>query len=492
MSDTRPVFLIDLSSLFWTSWHATAEQPLSAARENTLAAVRRCLGYADNPLVAICCDAGRSFRKDLSAEYKANRPEKDANALAELDRVKQRLIADGHWLAAADGFEADDVIATITRLAVESGHESTIFTADKDLLQLCQPGVVVIRTYGTQWSDLGHLEVAEKFGVIPSKLGDWLALVGDKSDNIAGCPGCGPVNATKLLAEFGSLDAIWDALTEPGRKVGTPKIEAALRANVAQIAVARKLVALRYDAPVDFQQIYVKREVQKLTTEVGDLDDDVDFDDTGVVNEEMPPEATAPKVEASPGAQGEAAPVDVATTAIAVRPPSEFSHQLEPSSPGSALKLAHYLYDSRLYPKLGSPEAILAVIMRGRGLGLTAGESLDVFFVVEGRLASLCHFIIGRAMEDPDCEYFMLVESTAERCIYETKHRKHPKPTRMEYTLAEAQAAGLVKPNSAWVKSPKGQIRKTCGVFLARVVYPMRAIGLYGREEFGLGEEEME
>src|SRR5678816_879648 len=90
----RRVVLVDLSSIYWACFHATANEPLSEATKLTLTGIRRC--YKDGDLVAICCDSGRSFRKDISPEYKANRPEKDQAALGELERLKERLVKDGY------------------------------------------------------------------------------------------------------------------------------------------------------------------------------------------------------------------------------------------------------------------------------------------------------------------------------------------------------------------------------------------------------------
>ena len=80
--------------------------------------MRRAVAACENALVAVCCDQGRSFRKELMPEYKANRPEKDATIIAELRKLEQRLRDDGLWLVGADGFEADDIIATLTHAAV--------------------------------------------------------------------------------------------------------------------------------------------------------------------------------------------------------------------------------------------------------------------------------------------------------------------------------------------------------------------------------------
>ena len=123
-AETAPlpkVVLVDLSALFWSAWHSSAEEAASQARTRTLDAVNRC--RVEGALVAICCDGRGSFRKALSPTYKAQRPERDHASIAELDRTKERLRADGFLLWEVETFEADDVIATALGLAHARGHE---------------------------------------------------------------------------------------------------------------------------------------------------------------------------------------------------------------------------------------------------------------------------------------------------------------------------------------------------------------------------------
>ena len=191
IGDTKPqVLLIDLSALFWSAWHSSGADLTSAARERTLAAVQRCKTAVPGALVAICCDSGRSFRKDMLPTYKAQRPEKDHAVIGELERTIERLRCDGEVIWAAPGLEADDVIATASAAAVMEGHGVVIATGDKDLYQLIDdeaPGVSVLSTQ--TWEMRRSADVLIKFGVPPCKLGDLLALMGDKSDNVPGCPG---------------------------------------------------------------------------------------------------------------------------------------------------------------------------------------------------------------------------------------------------------------------------------------------------------------
>jgi phage recombination protein Bet len=268
------ILLIDLSSLFWCSWHATENDVSSDAIKLTLAAVRRAQTAYEGALTAICLDKGRSFRKELSPTYKAQRPEKDHSALNQLRDCKQQLTDAGYLLWGADGFEADDIIATAAMEAVGSGHLVCVASADKDLLQLlAMPGVCALRTYNS-WEIMYPADVIAKVGIDPAGLGDFLALVGDKSDNIEGARGVGPVTAKKLLLDHYNLDGIYGRIdqlvtmgggtlvtkTPEAAKVATPAVIQSLYDNKEKVLLARKLVTLRTDAPIKFREIFKKRE----------------------------------------------------------------------------------------------------------------------------------------------------------------------------------------------------------------------------------------
>lgn len=486
-TEAKPrVILVDLSALFWSAWHSSAEDAASQARVRTLEAVKRCANGGG--LVAICCDSGKSFRKEIAPTYKAQRPERDHASLAELDRTKERLAADGYLLWMVDGFEADDVIATATREAGRRGHEVRICSADKDLMQLLGPGVELLRTH--TWKTMEGGDVRRDFGIEVSQLGDWLALVGDKSDNIAGCPGVGPKTATALLAKCGTLAGIWEALEDAGLagRVMTPAIDASLRKNVIAVETARKLVDLRINVPIAFDEIYVERKPQRLSEEEIDMDETIEVQPLPP-KETVPPAAAKVEPSGSPSATTPpAAPVSsngnggdaVSVTALV---PVEYKRQLEPVNMGSAYKLGKALYESRLYNRFPTAEAIFAVIMRGREMGLGALTALDAFHVIEGRPAPHAYLIIARAKADPDCEFFQCVETTSTSSTWKTKNRHNPEVTTFTYTIKDAELAGLTSKGGNWQKRPAEMLRKTAGVQLARMEYPDAALGLYAVEE---------
>jgi 5'-3' exonuclease len=571
------VLLIDLSSLFWSAWHATEKDIGSDAVAITMSAVRRCHQDApDLEYTAICLDQGRSFRKDMAPTYKAQRPEKDHAALNQLADVKRKLADAGYLLWGADGFEADDVIATAATQASAAGHPVRICTSDKDLLQLLAlPESSVVRTYNT-WDTWRSANVVEKFGVDPEGLGDWLALCGDKSDGIEGCKSVGPVTAKTLLTTHYSIDGIYSRIddlpkspagviatkTPEAAKIATPAVLQNLIDCRAQVYLARKLVTLRTDAPIDFNQIYEKRE-PKAAQEIADMDD-AKFEDErisvpsapatemaggvplalgshptvgagatnteaarggeaatiskGIPSPEPKPsagrDASAADTEAARGGEAAAilkedqrqkkdvtsqpangaslltpapAPTTIGTSETALVPTQvtavSFQQALEPMSLGQTFKLAAELYKAGLYAKFATPQAIAAVIMRGRELGLGALSSLDAFHVVEGRPYPWAYLLISLAKADKDCEWFTLISSSDVEATWECKSRRRAEPQRYTYTIQEAEKAGLlvVKPGKQpgpWLTRPRDQLTKTAGAKLQRVEFPGSGLGI--------------
>ena len=483
--DTRTVCLVDLSSLYWANWHATADMELGEAVRRTVDQVHK---YADGfDLIAVCCDSPPYWRTDVLPEYKANRIASPPLAREQLRRVKDKLKADGLLLWSVDTFEADDLLATAAVHAAAAGHEVRVISADKDLLQLVGEGVTVQSPMtGVIFDDMA---VQEKHGVPPVQMVDYLSLLGDKSDNVAGVPGVGPVSAAALLKHFGTLTAIVHAALADDPALTKPKMKAALIEHAAAARLAHQVISLRYDVPLDWKEIYMERKPAAPETTIGAIDAD---------DEELSPPTTAAAPAEVVNPQPQAAIVEAPqSTAIVAQPQSpSWSLALEPTTLAAAHKLAQYLHQSRLYARFGTPEAIWAVIIRGREMGLGAGAALDNFHVIEGKPAPHAHLIISRAKADRDCEWFRFVSGDDKQATWETKNRTNPEPTRLTYTIEQAQRAGMCPVDMRklptpgqkdsrgnWEKRPDEMLRKTCGVQLARLEYPEASQGLYAVEE---------
>ncbi|HKK02280.1 MAG TPA: DNA polymerase I, partial [Gammaproteobacteria bacterium] len=246
----KALVLVDGSSYLYRAFHALP--PLTNSRQEPVGAV---LGVVNMLLklldehapehFAVVFDAkGKTFRDELFAEYKANRPAMPDELSAQIEPLLEVIDALGLPILQVPGVEADDVIGTLARQACAAGMHTLISTGDKDMAQLVNEQVTLVNTMsGTVLDPAG---VQAKFGVPPARIADWLALVGDSSDNIPGVPKCGPKTATKWLGEFGDLDTLKARADEIKGKVGE-----SLRAHLDQLELSRELAVIRCDVPLD-------------------------------------------------------------------------------------------------------------------------------------------------------------------------------------------------------------------------------------------------
>jgi DNA polymerase-1 len=194
---------------------------------------------------AVIFDAGRhTFRNRLYDKYKAQRPEPPDELIPQFALVREATSAFGVPAIELADWEADDLIASYARAAIESGGRVTIVSSDKDLMQLIRPGVEMLDPI--KQKPIGLAEVMEKFGVAPEKLIEVQALMGDAVDNVPGVPGVGPKNAAQLVVEFGDLEGILAAA--PSMKPS--KRRDALIAHAEAARLSRELVRLREDVPL--------------------------------------------------------------------------------------------------------------------------------------------------------------------------------------------------------------------------------------------------
>lgn len=205
----------------------------------------------ERPRLVLVFDAkGKTFRHDLYPEYKGNRPSAPMDLIPQFDLIRDVATAYGICQIEADTFEADDVIATLVRMALEEGVDTNILSGDKDLMQLVtakddMPSCHIIDPM--TMSRVTYDQVVEKWGVPPEHLGDLLALAGDSSDNIPGVPGIGPKIAAALIDEFGSLEKLLEQVDSVKQKARREK----LKANLDQARLSRILVELERKVPME-------------------------------------------------------------------------------------------------------------------------------------------------------------------------------------------------------------------------------------------------
>lgn len=463
------IALIDLSGVFRRHWHATEHEEIGEAYRKTINDVRGMTDGADH--VAICVDRPPYKRRELSPEYKANREKSSTVLIEQLRAIEEELARQFHVIG-AKGYEADDIIATLAK-ALESDRGIMIYSADKDLMQLVNSNIRVKST--ATWSEYGPAEVEGKFGVKPSQVADLLALIGDKSDNVAGIKGVGLKTAAKWLTEYGDLEGIMEAAGQGKLGRFSDKIDG------ASLMRDLELVTLMTDAPINpgliFEPIDLKEEpVQDVT-----LDAEVEYLDA--MNEPEPERKPEPNPEPVKPIRVVEAAMDAhpQETALAANVPREWGLALEPQSNEQAWRCAHMLYKSRMFGDWPNPEAIMAIVMRGRTMGIDAVTSLAGFHFVKGRPAMSAQMMIGLIKRNPMCEWFRFVGGDGSSATWETKHRAEPEPTRLTYTIQEAKDAGLVGGN--WSKRPQTMLRWRCGTELARLVYPDVVTGLYTPDE---------
>ena len=269
------LYLVDLSGYVFRAYHAIS--PLTSpsgeptqAVFGTVNMLERLLRQRRPKLLAVAMDSRTpTFRKVRYPAYKANRPAPPEDLKHQMKRVSEVVHAFPLPCLQQDGFEADDVIATVVRRAREQHLRTVIVSADKDLMQLVGPDVLMWDTMRDKV--IGPAEVTERFGVAVEQVRDVLALTGDSSDNIPGVPSVGPKTATTLLNDYGDLPGIYANLDKITRK----KLRETLADNRDQAFLSQELVTLIDDVPLDFDRstlAYVGRNVDQLRalyTELG-------------------------------------------------------------------------------------------------------------------------------------------------------------------------------------------------------------------------------
>ena len=264
----KPLVLIDAAGWLFRAYHALP--PLSNPRGEPTGAIfgmvnmlkRLQKDYAPERIAVIFDAPGKTFREDIYPLYKANRDSTPPDLLHQWPIIVEMVKAMGLPVLSVSGVEADDVIGTLTRIGEAAGHEVLIVTSDKDMAQLVNERVKLVDTMKNRVMDPAG--VVEKFGVPPERIVDYLALIGDTSDNIPGVPSVGPKTAAKWLTEYGSLDAIIARADEIKGKVGEK-----LRDALPQIPMSHDLATIRCDVelPLKLEELVPGTpDIDKLAT----------------------------------------------------------------------------------------------------------------------------------------------------------------------------------------------------------------------------------
>ena len=296
--DGTRLFLVDGYALIYRAFFALISRPLTTARgENTSAAwgvvnfLQRLLDKHRPDYLGWVHDSGLSFRHERYPAYKATREKLTDELQSDFDtgmeRIVQLLEAYRIPILSLKGFEADDVIGTLARQGVAEGLQVVIVSGDKDFQQLVKPGVWLLNpgrggpaSVEEQWVSVEN--GAERLGVPPAHVTDYLALVGDSSDNVPGVKGIGDKGACELVAQFGDLEAILAAAPTIAKK----RPREALLAQAELARLSKELVTIREDLPVALaldtmrvsepdtarlRQLFVELEFNTLARTIGDV-----------------------------------------------------------------------------------------------------------------------------------------------------------------------------------------------------------------------------
>jgi len=268
-STENPLILIDGSSYLYRAYHALP--PLMSSKNQPTGAIRGVisminkilLDHPRSPLAVIFDAKGKTFRHEMYKDYKANRPPMPEDLVVQIEPINQIIEALGIKLLSIKGVEADDVIGTLAKEASEAGLDTVISTGDKDMTQLVNKHIKVVNTMSNELLDEKGVE--NKFGVKPELIIDYLALVGDTSDNVPGVEKVGPKTAVKWLTEYGSLDEIIKNAEKISGKVGEN-----LRNGLSQLHISKELVTIKKDVSLEVgvKDLMVGKRNKKLLEEL--------------------------------------------------------------------------------------------------------------------------------------------------------------------------------------------------------------------------------
>ena len=267
MSEEDPIILVDGSSYLYRAYHAlpplenSKKQPTGAIK-GVISMIKKILiDHPDSDLAVVFDAKGKTFRHEMYPDYKANRPPMPEDLVSQIEPIHKIIELMGIKLIMISGVEADDVIGTLADQARKKKLNTVISTGDKDMTQLVCENVSVVNTMTGEL--LNEAGVKKKFGVPPEHITDYLALIGDKSDNVPGVEKVGPKTAVKWLDEYTNLKNIIKNSENLGGKVGEN-----LRSSIDTLNLAHDLVTIKKDVELPFgiEELKVgKEDIEGLT-----------------------------------------------------------------------------------------------------------------------------------------------------------------------------------------------------------------------------------
>ena len=267
----QPLVLVDGSSYLYRAFHAlppltNSSGQATGAIKGVVSMLRRlCQDYPTSTVTVIFDAKGKTFRDKLYGEYKANRPPMPDELREQVDPLNSIVEAMGLPLLIIPGVEADDVIGTLAKQASEIGKPVLISTGDKDMAQLVDQNITLVNTMTNTLLD--EAGVLKKFGIPPSLIIDFLALMGDKVDNIPGVQGVGEKTALALLQNLGGIEDIYNSLD----KVESLPVRGA-KTLVSKLESSRDLAELSYKLATIKTDVELQIDINGLVHEKADIE----------------------------------------------------------------------------------------------------------------------------------------------------------------------------------------------------------------------------
>ncbi len=453
------VCVIDGGSVWGRSYYSKKEDAAMAAEMAKSIVRERINGEYDRVIVAI--DSETSWRKDEYPSYKSQRPEREIGYYTVMASVWKDL-ANECAVLGADGFEADDVVATVCA-AIYQTCDITILSDDKDLYQCLQYAARVETLRGKSFT-------GKELGIKPSQVPMWLALAGDSSDNLPGVPGIGDKYAREYCNRFPTLSDMGKYFTDKRDTGGVSELSKKEKAFVDAIEgpdptpeFVEYLAGCRIDAPID-----VKGAMGSALPSESETLAPVAASEESVIDQEP---ASLPM-----------AGVDVVSELVV---PVSYERALEPTDVKTAITVSNILFRSQLF-KLKSPEQAFTIVAAGRGYKLSAVQSLQDTHLIEGKMSMSAVLMRGLCLDSSVCEYFRPLNITNEGATVEAKRVGDP-PFSYSFTMDQARAAGLAGRGN-WKKYPDAMCLARATAFVARAIFADVVHGCYDPDELDRGE----
>jgi DNA polymerase-1 len=530
------IALVDLSYLFKKRWHTTTDGSHMGAAKATLGDLEHLKQGVEH--VILCLDAPPyNHRLAIFPEYKANRPITEPEERAQRAWLKKEIVRLGFNVAFCEGYEADDVTATLAKRYSVWCNDVRIVGVDKDAAQCLNERVkqYIPPVGANDWVVRDVAGVIAKWGVAPALMPFYQALVGDSSDNIPGVSSVGPKRAAELVNKYQTIERLAEGMAAEAQAQGS-KPNATLKALAEgwnSLVMSLKLTTLDTNVPIDADSLLVAREPLPEKEKANSMDE------APLVNEH-PAMLTARKVYQAIAANDQASKEDLleaqydrerqqngesdttsnapgdkaaeparASTVVPrtqmVKTQVELSHtkyglvtsDLQPMDLTSAYQMSSWLMKGGLYSQYKTEAQIFTVMVRAKEMGLGITTALANHHIVEGKPVASADLIRALAERDANFEYLMPTKMSSTSVTWVGKHKRQPQPVEYTYTIEDARAAGLCrganygKPGN-WEKRPQDMLMKTAGSKLARILWPGATMGCYCPEEMGYTSEELD